>query len=68
MNDQLKKTKGTEGPKLKELVGKLTDLRFKEQSYSIFMNSSAIYGGETYEIRNHVGFSPISFLTGHSYI
>jgi len=31
------------------------------------MNSSAIYGGETYEIRNHVGFSPINFLTGHSY-
>ena len=44
MNDQLKKTKGTEGLKPKELVGKLKDLRSKERSYSIFMNSSAIYG------------------------
>ena len=67
MNDQLKKTKGTEGLKPKELVGKLNDLRSKERSYSIFKNSSAIYGGETYAIRNHVGFSPISFLIGHSY-
>ena len=45
-----KKNPGTEGLKPKELVGKLTDLRSKEWSYSIFMHSSAIYGGETYEI------------------
>ena len=68
MNDQLKKAKGTEGLKPNELMGKLTDLRSKERSYSLFKNSSAIYGGETYEIRNHVGLSPISFLTGHSYL
>ena len=67
MNDQLKKTKGTEGLKPNELVGKLKDLRSTERSYSLFMNSSTIYGGETYEMRNHVGYSPISFLTGHSY-
>ena len=42
MNDQLKKTKCNEGLKPKELVGKLC--------YSIFLNSSAIYGGETNEI------------------
>jgi len=67
MNDQLKKTKGTEGLMPKELVGKLKDPRSKERSYSILMNSSANYGGKTYEIRNQLGFSPISFLTGHSY-
>ena len=50
MNDQWKKTKGTEGLKPKELVGKLTDLRSNERSYSLFKNSSAIYGGETHEI------------------
>ncbi len=61
MNDQLKKTKRNEGLKPKELVRKLKDLRSKERSYSIFMNSSAIYGGEAYEIRSHLGFSPISF-------
>jgi len=67
MNDQLRKTKRNEGLKPKEIVGKLKDLRSKERSHSIFMTSSSIYGGETYEIRNQLGFSPISFLTGHSY-
>jgi len=64
MNKQLKKTKGNEGLKPKEFVGKLKDLRSKKRSYPIIMNSSGIYSGETYEIRNHLGFSPISFLTG----